>query len=406
MNCSKEKELFETNYMCLLSIVIPTRNRPELLMFAINSLLDQSNQDFEIIVSDNSSEDLSLVNKKNIALLNNPRIVYVRPPSPMAMVDHWNWAIEKAKGFYISILTDRMVFKKEAISFLYNILNFKKPKLLVFSHDKLSGDVAPFTYIKKTGTGDYLKIESTKVFELCCKGIVSRYWPRMLNSVCQKDVLNQIRTNYGEVFSGVAPDYSFCFRALDWLGEYYYIDESLIISAGHKFSNGKIFLTNSRHAVRSDFISLSNSKLSDSDRDVFENSFINWMEPVPYNIEMLEYLLAKKYQKSGNLKDIEFKSFYVNSKLRVLRSKYQGYSVEQAEISLNEFREKFRLRFSILENMKLFFIEKFFYLRSFVKIRTGVYFSLRFKSLDTNIQFSSVLDAREFDFLSSKKQLK
>jgi glycosyltransferase involved in cell wall biosynthesis len=43
----------------LVSILIPTHNRPEYFEIALKSALAQSYENFEVVVSDNSSDDLT-----------------------------------------------------------------------------------------------------------------------------------------------------------------------------------------------------------------------------------------------------------------------------------------------------------------------------------------------------------
>ena len=43
--------------MAYFTVVIPTRNRPNLVLTAVQSVLEQDCRDFELIVSDNSDPD-------------------------------------------------------------------------------------------------------------------------------------------------------------------------------------------------------------------------------------------------------------------------------------------------------------------------------------------------------------
>jgi len=61
--------------MPTVSVIIPTYNRAEFLRLAITSVLNQTFQDFEIIVVDDASEDHTHEVMNN---LNDKRIKYIR----------------------------------------------------------------------------------------------------------------------------------------------------------------------------------------------------------------------------------------------------------------------------------------------------------------------------------------
>ena len=81
------------NYRGLL-IFIPTRNRFNVAINAINSALLSNDDDISIVVSDNSTNDIDL--DKLCFFCENrgdSRLSYIRPPNPMPMSYHWEWLI-------------------------------------------------------------------------------------------------------------------------------------------------------------------------------------------------------------------------------------------------------------------------------------------------------------------------
>lgn len=85
------------------SIVIPTRNRAYYLKYAIKSVLSSQRQDIELVVSNNFSSDETL---KVISEINDPRMLVVSPDTPLPMAGHYEFAISKARGEWITILGD------------------------------------------------------------------------------------------------------------------------------------------------------------------------------------------------------------------------------------------------------------------------------------------------------------
>jgi len=85
------------------SIVIPTYNRSDLFPYAVESILKQSFQDFEIIVSDNCSAD----DTQQIAQqFTDSRVKYVRTPRHFTIADSWEFARSQALGKLILMLSD------------------------------------------------------------------------------------------------------------------------------------------------------------------------------------------------------------------------------------------------------------------------------------------------------------
>ena len=91
------------------SVVIPSRNRPELLHHAIQSALAQSHPDFEVIVVDDGSTDEQATAYGVIAkeAPENVRFVHLEP-SPRGHGPSYaiNRGVESAKGEYVCFLDD------------------------------------------------------------------------------------------------------------------------------------------------------------------------------------------------------------------------------------------------------------------------------------------------------------
>ena len=85
------------------SIVIPTRNRDMYVPYAIKSVLKSTRTDIELIVSDNFSTDNTA---KILSDFSDPRLRVVRPDAELPMAGHYEFAISKATGEWITILGD------------------------------------------------------------------------------------------------------------------------------------------------------------------------------------------------------------------------------------------------------------------------------------------------------------
>lgn len=94
-----------------VSICIPTYNQPELFERTLQSVLDQDFLDYEIIITDDSPNNLvELIVKKHLP---HTKIKYYKNKTLKGPPDNWNEAISKASGEYIKILHHDDWFSQE-----------------------------------------------------------------------------------------------------------------------------------------------------------------------------------------------------------------------------------------------------------------------------------------------------
>lgn len=89
--------------MARVSVCIPTYNYGHFIGAAIESVLRQTLQDFEIIISDNASTDDTEAIVSGY-MLHDPRIRYERNRSNLGMVANWNRCLALATGDYVKFL--------------------------------------------------------------------------------------------------------------------------------------------------------------------------------------------------------------------------------------------------------------------------------------------------------------
>lgn len=95
-----------------VSICIPTFNRPDYVEQAIRSCLAQTFQDFEIIVTDNSEDDLT---ERRIRALGEPRIRYVRHGRNIGATANVTGNLRMATGEFIKLLMDDDVLEPDCL---------------------------------------------------------------------------------------------------------------------------------------------------------------------------------------------------------------------------------------------------------------------------------------------------
>lgn len=87
--------------MSLVSVILPVYNRDEVILNAINSVINQSYQNWELIIIDDcSTKDL----KKIISQIKDPRIFFYRLNVNSGAAAARNYGIKKSKGVIICFL--------------------------------------------------------------------------------------------------------------------------------------------------------------------------------------------------------------------------------------------------------------------------------------------------------------
>lgn len=106
-----------------VSILIPAYNYAHFLPEALDSILSQDFQDYEVIVSDNASTDRT-TEVVQPYLEKNARIKFFRQETNLGMVGNWNWCLDKAQGEYIKYLfADDALASDKALTHLVCLLD-------------------------------------------------------------------------------------------------------------------------------------------------------------------------------------------------------------------------------------------------------------------------------------------
>ena len=117
----------------MISVVIPTHNRDELLKKALKSIQDQTYQNFEVIVID----DVGNLSTKNLVKqLNDNRFTYIHNNQHQGAPYSRNLGIKMAKGKYIAFLDDDDEFMPNKLEEVNKHIE-KNPEIDVFYHQAI-----------------------------------------------------------------------------------------------------------------------------------------------------------------------------------------------------------------------------------------------------------------------------
>ncbi|MBD2150266.1 glycosyltransferase family 2 protein [Pseudanabaena sp. FACHB-1277] len=227
----------------LLSIVIPTRQRHDTLVYAMASILDQDFKDLELIVMDNfSSPETAEV----VASFNDARVAYYRSPQRLSMTENWELGLSYATGEYVSILGDDDAFIPDAFALCESLINsyeFKtiswQPSLYTWStfiapwrRDQLSLELNQSVSI----------LDSKFVLGQVYEGLASyTNLPMLYNSFVHKSIINSIKSHCGQYFLSSCPDvYSGIVNAW-FLESYFFSVRPLSIAGASHHSTGSSF---------------------------------------------------------------------------------------------------------------------------------------------------------------------
>ena len=131
MNTFANKKIISNDHTPLFSILIPTRDRPRLTEDLIASILIQNFTDFELIISDNSTNNdtQELLNK-----IDDHRVINYRTGN-LNMADNWESGIEQCSGLYLLLFSDKMVLKQYSLEYLADYITKYSPSCINWNID-------------------------------------------------------------------------------------------------------------------------------------------------------------------------------------------------------------------------------------------------------------------------------
>lgn len=105
--------------MPLIQVFIATYNRPSLVLNAIHSALNQDFDSYEVIISDNSTNDET---ESLVLKIKDKRLSYKKRKPSLPAIDHLNAILNDVTADYFMIFHDDDVMHTEMIKTLYNKL--------------------------------------------------------------------------------------------------------------------------------------------------------------------------------------------------------------------------------------------------------------------------------------------
>ncbi len=218
------------------TIAIPTKNRPDRVGDAVKSLVDQTFGDLEVVVCDNSDAAESEHTAAVVARFDDPRIRYVRTNGQLSMPDNWEHAIADARGEYVGILTDRSVFRRNAMEVVHREIESTGAQLINWFNDLYGRGPDGNELRRRACTFKRYRHSGAAILDYFVHGdpkFATKVVPKLMTSVCGRSVLETIRNGpVGRVCPPVAPDFTSGFLMLAHVDFVLTIDEALYVSCG------------------------------------------------------------------------------------------------------------------------------------------------------------------------------
>ncbi|VVC71941.1 Glycosyl transferase family 2 [uncultured archaeon] len=182
------------------SILLPTFNKAEFIGYAIESVLKQSDGDWELLVSDNASTDGT---KEILAKVSDPRVKVSRTDKKLKLTDNWNRAYEMAEGRYVLMMGDDDYLLPD------NLAGFREA-IAKFPGDKIFYcDLAAYFIGKRRmeyieGQGGAAP-EDWRIHLRWMFAYAYQMWPP--STVFEKEFADRNRGEDGMVYQGPFPDF-------------------------------------------------------------------------------------------------------------------------------------------------------------------------------------------------------
>ncbi len=198
------------------SICIPSRNRLEAVKQTVQSVLAQGYDNWEIVISDNSTQFRGAAAAWVATLaLPDDKIRVVEVGGALQMDENWESATVQARGEYILVVADRWRLRNGALQVFSNIVDRFDPDLFFWPGTKASQFEEMFNVL---GAAPPLKVSELSADEILGKflnfrgfeteSVYGQAIPRALNGAYKRDLGSKARAIWGELFRPISPDYT------------------------------------------------------------------------------------------------------------------------------------------------------------------------------------------------------
>lgn len=220
--------------MPLFSLVIPVRDRANMVRYAIQSALNQTFDDYEIVISDNCSSDNT---PDVIKGFKSSKVRYFRTDERLPVHENYEFVFSKARGEWIICMTSRFVIWRRALEKIADVITKHRTELVYwpFALYYTNTWFEPQRRNKMVLYHPY----TARVAECRCDDALNMMFnlsfhdfdvPLAGYTAYHRDLLKAVKQKIGRIFLEFTPERSSCAAALALTEKFHKIDMPLMLS--------------------------------------------------------------------------------------------------------------------------------------------------------------------------------
>ena len=226
-----------------MTVVVPTRERADVLASALLTVTAQDYDDLEIVVSDNFSADSTESVVRGLA---DPRVRYVNPGRRLSMAAHWEFALSHVRNGWVTIIGDddgllpgALTKAAEAASQLG--VDALRSRVCEYFWPSLTGLAYGRMHVP-LGRGHEVRESSDWMARVLAGKALYTQLPVLYNGgFVSTRVLARLRATTGSVYRSCAPDVYSAAAIASLVPRYGYLHEPLAINGASAHSTGTSF---------------------------------------------------------------------------------------------------------------------------------------------------------------------
>ena len=236
-----------------LSICIPTKERAEYLQHSIQTALAIEDDEIEIIVSNNASQDDTA---EVLSRITDPRLKVLNTGSRVSMRQNFENCMEAVTGEYVIFFGDDDGIISSQVPALKLILEKHRPDALSWPTGQYGWPIPGYgknpgglrlTKSKVLGTAQKMDAEAYRRNLLSCDLTTLEGRPRIYHGAVSTKHMEEIRKISGHYFAGSIPDIYFTYASIMMKSNVYHIRHPFTINAYSPKSNGGSQKDNSKN---------------------------------------------------------------------------------------------------------------------------------------------------------------
>jgi glycosyltransferase involved in cell wall biosynthesis len=236
------------------TVIVPTRERPDTLYYCLQTLVRQRYENFEILVSDNFSQDNT---EQVVRSIGDSRITYINTGRRIGMARNFEFALSHVKDGWITYLGDDDGLLPNALALANRVIRETGCKTLAsrshyYTWPNFHG-VSPPNYLYiRTGRGYQIRNAKSALRQLLKGRLYFTDLPGVYRAFAEYETLNRLRDSSGHFFCSRTPDIYAGVALLLALDRYVYSKEPLWVSGASAHSIGHSVLKLSTNSSASE----------------------------------------------------------------------------------------------------------------------------------------------------------